>query len=74
MTRHGRTPHLHPNVLTEKVLTAPASSSLQMNLALLLVRRSSPRRGGFTNTTYGMNSSEHTRFMFCRAEEEEEAA
>lgn len=65
-TRKTRT----PNVLTEKILTAPVSSSSQMNFALLLVRRSSSRRGGFTNTTYGMNSSEDTCFIFCRAEEE----
>lgn len=59
-----------PNVLTEKILTVLASSSSQMNFALRLVRRSSSRGGGFTNTTYGMNSSEYTRFIFCRAEEE----
>lgn len=58
------------NVLTEKILTVLASSSSQMNFALRLVRRSSSRGGGFTNTTYGMNSSEYTRFIFCRAEEE----
>lgn len=42
--------------LTEKILTELSSSS-QMNLALRLVRRSSSIRGGFTNTTYGLNSN-----------------
>lgn len=62
-----------PKVLTEKIRTVLVSPSPQMNFALRLVRRSSSRRGGFTNTTYGMNSNEDTRFSFCRAEEEEEA-
>lgn len=76
-------PTCNPNVLTEKVLMVPASSPSQPNLALRRVRRSSSSRGGFTNTTYGMNSSECTRFSFCRGgggrrrkrrkEEEEEA-
>lgn len=59
-------PTRSPNVLTEKVLMVPASSPSQTNLALRLVSRSSSSRGGFTNTTYGMNSSEYTRFSFCR--------
>lgn len=42
-----------------------------MNFARRLVSRSSSMRGGFTNTTYGMNSSEYTRFIFCEGEEEE---
>lgn len=75
VTRHGtRAPHLgtNPSVLTEKIRTvlASSSSSSQMNFALRLVRRSSSRRGGFTNTTYGMNSSEYTHFIFYRVEEE----
>lgn len=45
--------------LTEKILTELLSSLLQMNLALRLVRRSSSIRGGFTNTTYGLNSGVH---------------
>lgn len=51
--------------LTEKILTEFLSSSSQMNLALRLVRRSSSIRGGFTNTTYGLNSDVYTCFIFC---------
>lgn len=57
---------------TEKVLTDLFSSSSQMNLALRLVRRSSSIRGGFTNTTYGLNSDVYTRFIFCGDEEGKE--
>lgn len=67
--QHGTSAHTFPrvpNVLTEKILAVLASSPSPMNFALRLVRRSSSRRGGFTNTTYGMNSSEYTRFIFCR--------
>lgn len=50
--------------LTEKILTEFLSSSSQMNLALRLVRRSSSICGGFTNTTYGLNSDLYTCFIF----------
>lgn len=56
--------------LTEKVPAAPSSSWSQMSFARRLVSRSSSMRGGVTNTTYGMNSSEYTRFIFCGGEEE----
>lgn len=51
--------------LTEKILTELLSSLLQRNLALRLVSRSSSIRGGFTNTTYGLNSGVHKRWSFC---------
>lgn len=58
--------------LTEKILTEFLSSSPQMNLALRLVRRSSSMRGGFTNTTYGLNSDVYTCFIFCSGDDKKE--
>lgn len=55
--------------LTEKILTEFLFSSSQMNLALRLVRRSSSIRGGFTNTTYGLNSNVYTCLIFCGDED-----